>query len=268
MHIGRRDFMTFLGGAVTAFPITWLAARALQNGQIRALQLRALRLQAENASSTIEQFIKGIESQVGWNARLPWSTDQRKFDGLRMLIQVPAITELSQLDSDGKERLRQSKHGEDVPNIDFSHEPKFTEAMAKKVYYGPVYFRRESEPYMTLAMALAGIRRDAGVSVAEVNLKLIWDVISQMKVGEHGVAYIVDAEGRLIFHPDIDLQLAQTDMSQFPQVVAARATPNQPVQVVKDINGRKLLVAHAAVEPPRWLLFVEIPLDEASALAE
>ena len=264
MHIGRRDFITFLGGAV----ITWLAARALRNDQIRALQLRVLRLQAENASSTIEQFIKGVESQVGWNTRLPWSTDQRKFDGLRTLLQVPAITELSQLDSDGKERLRQSKHGMDVPNspIDLSREPKFTEAMAKKVYYGPVYFRRESEPYMTLA--LAGIRRDGGVSVAEVNLKLIWDVISQIKVGEHGVAYIVDAEGRLIFHPDIDLQLAQTDMSQFPQVVAARATPTQPVQVVKDINGRKLLVAHAAVESPRWLLFVEIPLDEASALAE
>jgi hypothetical protein len=29
--------------------------------------------------------------------------------------------------------------------------------VAKKVYYGPVYFRRESEPYMTLA--LAGARR-------------------------------------------------------------------------------------------------------------
>ena len=75
---------------------------------------------------------------------------------------------------------------------DFSQDPKFTEAVAKKVYYGPVYFRRESEPYMTLA--LAGTRRDAGVSVAEVNLKLIWDVVSQIKVGEHGHAYVVDAQ--------------------------------------------------------------------------
>ena len=60
---------------------------------------------------------------------------------------------------------------------DLSKEPKFAEAVAHKVYYGPVYFRRESEPYMTLA--LAGTRRDAGVSVAEVNLKLIGDVVSQ-----------------------------------------------------------------------------------------
>jgi hypothetical protein len=36
---------------------------------------------------------------------------------------------------------------------DFSREPKLTEAVAKKVYYGPVYFHRESEPYMTLAVA-------------------------------------------------------------------------------------------------------------------
>jgi hypothetical protein len=40
---------------------------------------------------------------------------------------------------------------------------------------------RVPEPYMTLS--IAGARRDAGVSVAEVNLKLIWDVVSQIEVG-------------------------------------------------------------------------------------
>ena len=102
----------------------------------------------------------------------------------------------------------------------FRRNPKFTEAVARKVYYGPVYFRRESEPYMTLA--IAGTRRDAGVSVAEVNLKLIWDVVSQIKVGERGHAYVVDAQGRLIAHPDISLVLRNTDMSRLAQVNAAR----------------------------------------------
>ena len=131
-------------------------------------------------------------------------------------------------------------------------------------YYGPVYFGHNSEPHTTLALAGA---RDAGVSVAEVKLTFMGDVMSMIKVGKHGIAYVVDAEGRLIAHPDISMVLRNTDLSGLPQVQAARAAPAQPVQVVKDINGRKL-VAHAAVEPPRWLLFVEIPLDEASALAE
>ena len=42
--------------------------------------------------------------------------------------------------------------------VDYSEKPEFTEAVAHKVYYGPVYFRRESEPYMTLS--LAGTRRE------------------------------------------------------------------------------------------------------------
>src|SRR6202023_1666458 len=137
----------------------------------KASLIRIQREQAEAAAAKIGQFIKEIESQVGWTTQLPWSAgtiDQRKFDGLRLLRQVPAITELAQLDSAGKERLRVSRLAMDVvgSQIDFSQEPKFAEAVAKKVYYGPVYFRRESEPYMTLA--LAGTRRDTGVSVAEV----------------------------------------------------------------------------------------------------
>src|SRR5258707_11577211 len=138
---------------------------------------------------------------------------------------VPAITELAQLDASGKERLRVSRLAMDVvgSNVDFSKDPKFTEAVAHKVYYGAVYFRRESEPYMTLA--IAGTRRDAGVSVAEVNLKLIWDVVSQIKVGEHGHAYVVDAQGRLIAHPDISLVLRNTDISRLAQVRAARGGP-------------------------------------------
>jgi hypothetical protein len=142
--------------------------------------IRIQREQAEAAAAKIGQFIKEIESQVGWTTQLPWSAgtiDQRRFDGLRLLRQVPAITELSQLDASGREQLRVSRLAMDVvgSQSDFSKEPKFVEAVARKVYYGPVYFRRESEPYMTLA--LAGTRRDAGVSVAEVNLKPIWDVV-------------------------------------------------------------------------------------------
>ena len=108
--------------------------------------------------------------------------------------------------------------------------------MAKKVYYGPVYFRRESEPYMTLA--LAGTRRDAGVSVAEVNLKLIWDVVSQIKVGERGHAYVIDAQGRLIAHPDISLVLRNTDMTRL-DAGAGRARGRRPARRRSRCRRRK-----------------------------
>ncbi len=227
------------------------------------------REQAEGAASKIEQFITEINSQVGWTTQLPWSDstlDQRRFDALRLLRQVPAITELAQIDASGHEQLRVSRLTMDVvgSGVDYSTKPEFTQAVAHKVYYGPVYFRRESEPYMTLS--LAGTRRDTGVSIAQVNLKLIWDVVSKIKVGQRGRAYVVDADGRLIAHPDISLVLRNTDMSKLAQVRSARsAGSGQAVQEAEDISGNRVLTAYAQVTPLGWLVFVETPVAEAYA---
>ena len=109
----------------------------------KASLIRIQREQAEAAGAKIGQFIKEIESQLGWTTQLPWSAgsiEQRRFDALRLLRQVPAITELAQLDATGKERLRVSRLAMDVvaSGADLSNDPKFTEAVARKVYYGPV----------------------------------------------------------------------------------------------------------------------------------
>jgi signal transduction histidine kinase len=226
--------------------------------------------QAESAAAKIGQFIKEIESQVGWTTQLLWSAgtiEQRRFDALRLLRQVPAITELAQVDASGKEQLRVSRLAMDVvgSGLDLSKEPKFADAVKNKVYYGPVYFRRESEPYMTLS--LAGTRRDAGVSIAEVNLKLIWDVVTKIKVGNRGHAYVVDAQGRLIAHPDISLVLRKTDMTRLTQVQAARRSAagaaTEEIENATDIQGQQVLTAYAPVAPLGWTVFVELPVDEA-----
>jgi signal transduction histidine kinase len=238
--------------------------------EYKASQINLQREQAEAAASKIGQFVRDIEAQVGWTTMLPWSAstlEQRRFDGLRLLRQVPAITELAQIDATGHEQLKVSRLAREVvgSQIDYSNDPKFTEAVAHKAYYGPVYFRRESEPYMTLS--LAGTLRDAGVSAVEVNLKLIRDLVSQIKVGKHGYAYVVDGRGRLIAHPDISLVLRNTDLSQLAQVQAARAhlegKPTDQVQEAEDIQTRRVLTAYAPVAPLGWIMFVERPVEEA-----
>ncbi len=225
--------------------------------------------QAEAAADKIEEFVTQIQSQLGWTTQLPWTSgtlDQRRFDALRLLRQVPAITELAQIDASGHEQLKVSRLTMDVvgSGIDYSNKPEFTKAVADKVYYGPVYFRRESEPYMTIS--LAGARPENGVSIAQVNLKLIWDVVSGIKVGEKGQAYVVDGDGRLIAHPDISLVLRNTDMSKLAQVKSARAGGSgEDVQEADDITGHKVLTAYARVHPLGWFVFVETPIEEAYA---
>jgi len=105
------------------------------------------------------------------------------------------------------------------------------------------------------------------VVVAQVNLKFIWDVVSQIQVGVRGRAYVVDPAGRLIAHPDISLVLRNTDMSRLAQVRAARAEGSTPLSErpleTDDIEGRRVLTVHAPIEPLGWLMFVELPVDEA-----
>ena len=261
-------------------PLGWLvfvevpAEHANTEMSARVNPYRILLRKAEATAAIIDRHFQEIESQVGWTTHLPWSADtinQRRFDGLRLLRQAPVIAELAQLDPAGKEQLRVSRLAMDLgqEHNDYSHDPKFTEAVANKTYYGPVYFRRQSEAYVTLA--LAGTRLDAGVSVAEFDPKLVWDSIKDFKVGEHGLAYAIDAQGRLISHPDFSLVLHNTDMTQLAQVRAARAAvaggAGEPVHKAKDIRGRDVLTAYAPVARLGWLVFVELPIEEANALA-
>jgi signal transduction histidine kinase len=238
--------------------------------EARDAAIRLQREKADAAAQRIEEFIAEIEKQIGWTTATQWASspiEQRRFDFGRLQRQVPAITELIQLDGQGHEQLKVSRLSMDVAGsgADYSADPRFTEALAKKVWFGPVYFRKESEPYMTMAVAQSG--RNAGVTVAEVNLKLIWDVITAIKIGKTGYAYVVDDIGRLIAHPDISRVLRNTDMSALPQVTAARGAPGaaEPAAIVRNLDGHRVLSASAAIPRLGWLVFVEQPIGEALA---
>jgi hypothetical protein len=258
----RREFIIGLGFA-TAWPI----ATANAQPDVRALRGQILLMQAEAIADKLAQFIKEIQNEVGWTTQVPstggYSIDQRRFDALRLLRQTPAVTELSLLDVEGKEFYKASRLAMDVigSGTDYSREAKFTETVAKKIYYGAVYLRRESEPYMSFG--LAGTRSDAGVSVIELNLGLLSDIVQQTKVGDRGVAYVVDTQGRIIAHPDSVLRKSLRDLSSLAHVQEAR-TSRSPgsARIARDMNDQKVVAAYARVAGPGWLVFVELPIGE------
>jgi signal transduction histidine kinase/HAMP domain-containing protein len=232
-------------------------------------QLAQIQREKANAAALrIEQFVREIEHQMAWTTQpqiVPAAAEQRQNDYVRLLRQAPPITEVAFLDGQGREQLRLSRLAMDVigGRADLSSEPRFRETRGGRVWYGPVYFRKESEPYMTIAIP-HGTSTTSPVTVAEVNLKFIWDVVSQIRVGRLGQAYVVDRQGHLIAHPDISLVLRKTDLSTQPHVQAARAGATEAV-LSTDLGGRSTLVAHTVIGPLGWMVFVEQPLIEAFA---
>jgi signal transduction histidine kinase/putative methionine-R-sulfoxide reductase with GAF domain len=241
----------------------------------REIQSHLVALQmekAQGAAARIEQYILTIEHQLGWTAfpRMDASADpveQRRIEYIKLLRQAPAITELVWIGADGRERLRVGRLAMDGigAGTDLSREPSFVAAIAGKPYYGQVQFRKGTEPYMAIARPAGG---DGGVTVADVNLKFVWDVVSRIKIGEAGLAYVVDATGTLIAHPDISLVLKKTDLKSLPQVAAVtggETATTLPADRGRSLAGDEVFSASARIPALNWTVFVESPRDEAFA---
>src|SRR5438128_6603975 len=222
------------------------------------------------AASRIEQYVRTIEQQLKYAALPqldPGDVELRRIEFLKLLRQAPEVTDIAQLDGSGREQIAVSRLGMDVlaSGKDRSQEPAFRSAKRGQTWFGPVYFRKETEPYMAIAIRQGG---DAGpVTVAEVNLKFIWDVVSRIKIGEKGKLYVVERNGFLVADPDIGLVLRKTNLADLPHVRAAteNAKSDALAMISNDVSGTSVLASAAAIEPLGWRVFVEQPVAEVFA---
>jgi len=226
-----------------------------------------LQVEARSAADRIRAFTDGIRDQLGWVVQFPWKQgedDRHRIDGLRLLQQVPAIVSLSLVDPNGTERVFVSRvsMNRTGQGADMSADPAVIGARANKVWYGPVHYQRDSEPYMRIAVA--GNRAAAGIVVADINLKLIWDIIARIKIGDTGHALVVDDSGRLIAHPDISLVLRSgggaADFSRLKSVV--NAADGSAVSTTGE-DGKPVVALSVPAANLGWTVIAEQPVEEA-----
>ena len=228
-----------------------------------------LGVEARSAAAKIQGFLDGITNQLGSLVQLPWTEEpdeQRRIEALRLLRQLPAIVSLTLVDGAGRERLYVSRIGlnRTESRANRSENEAVAGARSSRLWYGEVRYYRDSEPYLTIA--IAGNRPSVGVVLAEVNLKLIWDVISAIKVGETGHAFVLDAPGRLVAHPDISLVLRGADEATLAPFRAIREVirrAREDVATSWDGQGEAVAAAASPVAGPDWTVVVEQPLSEA-----
>jgi adenylate cyclase len=235
----------------------------------RALLNQRLRTEAVSAAGKIQGFLDDITDQLQWTVQLPWRDgmeERHRFDVLRLMRQVPAVVEVMLIDGDGAERLHLSRVDPDVVDsrINRAGDPAVVGARSTHLWYGPVTLHEGSEPRMTIAVA--GTRAANGVTIAVINLKLIWDVVMAIHVGQSGEAFVLDRSGRLVAHPDISLVLRGDD-----DPAAARLKELQRTTIARggetdsatDAERRPVIAAMAPIPGPDWMAFVEQPKAEA-----
>jgi GAF domain-containing protein len=144
-------------------------------------------------------------------------------------------------------------------------------SMGQDFFVGPVYIDEiTGEPLITLAIPYKTAAGDyQGLLVTEVNLKFIWDLVEEIKVGETGYVYVVDNAGTLIAYKDTSRVLQGENVSQIGEVAEFVADPTGTadltpgIQTYAGLNGDKVLGTYVPLGTPQWAVVIELPRKEA-----
>jgi adenylate cyclase len=226
-----------------------------------------LQAESRSAAERIQDYIDGIRDQLGLAVQFPWiegQDDRHRIDALRLLQQMPAVVSIALVDQTGTERVFASRLSLNRigRGADMSEDPAVVGARDSKVWYGPVRYHHDSEPYMRIAVA--GNLASAGIAIADINLKLIWDVIAAIKIGDTGHALVVDDSGRLVAHPDISRVLrggaGSGDFNRLRSVVDAA---NGSAVVTTGDDGKPVVALSVRAANLGWTVIAQQPVLEA-----
>lgn len=257
---GLVSLLLVLSGAVAGYFAYRESVAALEEVQ---------RAKVQFAAAEIANFVRSVQGAMyaaanKFHTESPVDRDDLRLELAALLHHRPEVSELAWLAADGREQLALTRFGLNTADSGRtrSGDPHFERARNSSGYVGDVYFRKETEPYVSLA-----VRGSAGsVLVAEVNLKYVWDVVAEEGMRSHGVVYVVDRRGQLISHPDIGLVLARTELSRLPHVRSAVSRSSPDITVLgtgRDHLGLRVLSTAAPIGNLGWTVFAEQPLEEA-----
>jgi len=183
----------------------------------------------------------------------------------KLLNQNDYLTELTLLNERGWEVVKVSKFRDEgsAERKDRSRTEMFRVASKGRVYHGD--FRILQEVIPTIIVAVPVVRdpgKPPGVLIAQIHLQSVWDVVTGIRIGQRGFAYVVDHEGTLVSHPDTHRVLMQINMRHFPMVDQVVAGKEGNLEF-EHPRGEKFLFVFKPIEELDWGVVVQVPVEEA-----
>jgi GAF domain-containing protein/HAMP domain-containing protein len=138
-------------------------------------------------------------------------------------------------------------------------------------FVSPIYIDSStSEPLTLIAVPVRNAFGDfQGVLVAELNVKFMWDLVDQLRVGDTGYAYVVDNQGNLIAFGDIARVLSGENIKGNYEVQEFLQNPSEAGDVTPTVTsytgltGKTVVGYHEPLGTPSWAVVVELPTTEA-----
>ena len=229
---------------------------------------------AQEAALGVSGFIEGhfnvLETAVNLQnvVDVP-AEDQERILGNALGFQ-PAFRQLALFNAEG-ELLTQSSRLVQARSQEFENlvvDQVFAEIAQTERYISPVTIDNESsEPLVIIAVPIFDLLGDfQGMLAAELNLKFMWDLVDQLKVGETGFAYVADRQGNLLAFADTARVLRGENVSHLVEVsefVAGENVDETGANIGPGITEEDSVQTFVALGAPDWAVFTEVPTAEA-----
>lgn len=224
MKIGIRykllfGFALLVGLSFIIQSIIFIAVDRYTRNQIDSLHLE----KAIAASREITTFLSSIELRAVELARLyedDLDPKKEKFTGFakviissskhieKVSVLAPSGREVIQMDNSG--RIPEAKLSIDLPTVELEKALRGEKAFSKVFYLNDA-----SSPYVDMyyPLELIGGGEGKGVVKLLLNLNELWDVVAATEHENSGFSYIVDAQGIVIAHPNVQLITSRADLS-------------------------------------------------------
>ncbi len=176
----------------------------------------------------------------------------------------PQIRDVLFVDTSGKrinQISREQVYAEEQA-VGLAQDPRFLEPMRGNVFFGPVEYEFSAEPFVTVAVPVRYTAAEiAGAMIARVSLKTLWEAVADISAETAGIVSVVDANGRLIAHPDYSKVLLAANTATLNGSRGQQAAGGEVASA-----GAAAIQSRLEIPKLHWTVIVEEP--QAAALGQ
>ncbi|HSA83410.1 MAG TPA: cache domain-containing protein [Patescibacteria group bacterium] len=235
------------------------------------------RLIAQQAASEVKSFIEEKAHALRVTTRFTnfiQATEEERNVALQKLLGLdPSFRQLIILDTKGDQLEVASRVSNfALKQAQIKEKTQLLAAVKNdQNYISTVYLDQGTgEPKILIAVPQKDIFGDfIGVVAAEVNLKFMWDLVSNLQVGNEGVAYVVNNQGDLLAYHDTSRVLKGENLKHVREVdefISLKKTDViEEINISKGIQNIDVVSTFVPLGNPDWAVVIELPVAEAYA---
>ncbi|GIV66465.1 MAG: hypothetical protein KatS3mg047_0858 [Bellilinea sp.] len=216
-----------------------------------------------NASNTISQTLRQVQSALYWlgNFGDPASLEDPLV--IRTVeSQLPDLLEFVYFDRNGGVLSKVSFDDEALlaTEKEVIYTSWFLQARNNKIFIGNIQYSSNNKPYIICS---APVFRNGNIIAVRLSAEFLREVIEGIQIGQQGKVYVLDQDGSIIVHSNLDIGDYQLNIRNRSEITNIFRSENRRWEgEYTNLEGIPVSGVSKQIPESGWILIVEVPLEE------